>query len=83
MNSMANTPKKIHKVVVDRKTCIGAATCIVVAPDGFELDKENIALVKPNAENIDDETLLMAAQSCPTGAIFLYDENNVQIFPKK
>jgi ferredoxin len=83
MSNMTDTKKKIHKVVVDRKTCIGAATCIVVAPDGFELDKDNIALVKPNAEAIDDETLLMAAQSCPTGAIFLYDENNVQIFPKK
>ncbi|HLB52037.1 hypothetical protein A3F07_02935 [candidate division WWE3 bacterium RIFCSPHIGHO2_12_FULL_38_15] len=74
--------KKVHKIVVDRKTCIGAATCIVIAPDAFELDVENIAVVKANAENMDDDTLLMAAQSCPTGAIFLYDEEGNQIYPK-
>ncbi len=75
--------KKIHKIVVDRKACIGAATCIVVAPDAFELDNTNIAVTKSNAHLMDDDTLLMAAQSCPTSAIILYDENGNQIFPKK
>lgn len=75
--------KKIHKVVVDRAACIGAATCIVVAPTAFKLDGENIAVPQPGAEQLDDDTLLMAAQSCPTSAIILYDENGEQIFPKK
>ncbi len=74
--------KKIWKVVVKRDACIGAATCVVVSPDAFELDGENIAVVKPNAELRSDEELLMAAQSCPTAAIFLYDEEGNQIFPK-
>jgi ferredoxin len=74
--------QKIKKVVVDRKACIGAATCVVVAPDAFELDNENIAVVKTEAMNVDDETLLMAAQSCPTQAIILFDEEGNQIFPK-
>lgn len=74
--------RKIHKVMVDRKTCIGAATCIVIAPDAFEMDNENIAIVKADALNVDDDTLLMAAQSCPTGAIILYDEAGNQIFPQ-
>ncbi len=69
--------------MIDRKACIGAATCIVVAPQGFELDNENIAITKPGAEGLDDDTLLMAAQSCPTSAIILFDENGEQIFPKK
>ena len=82
-NTHTNTKKKkVHKIVVDRKACIGAATCIVIASDAFELDNENIAIIKANAENIDDDTLLMAAQSCPTGAVFLYDEEGNQIFPK-
>ncbi|RJR27109.1 ferredoxin [candidate division WWE3 bacterium] len=69
-------PKKktIHKVVVDRKLCIGAATCVVIAPRTFELDDEKIAIVLPKGENEDDDTLFMAAQSCPTQAILLYDE---------
>ena len=75
------TKRKIHKIIVDRKACIGAATCIIVAPDAFELDDENIAIVKSGALEIGDDMLLMAAQSCPTAAIILYDENGNQIFP--
>lgn len=73
--------KKIAKIVVDRKLCISAGTCIVVAPEAFELDGEGIAVVKEGAKDLDDDTLLMAAQSCPTQAIFLFDENGDQIFP--
>lgn len=73
--------KKIHRVVVDRKICIGAVTCAVVAPDAFYMDSENIAVVKENAHKLDDSHLLMAAQSCPVGAILLYDDNGRQIFP--
>ena len=73
--------KKVHKVVVDRSACIGAVTCVVVAPKAFEMDSENIAVVKPKAEDLDDDVLFMAAQSCPTAAILLYDKDGNQIFP--
>ena len=73
--------RKIYKVAIARKACIGAATCIIVAPDAFELDDENIAIVKPEALDLNDDMLLMAAQSCPTAAIILYGENGNQIFP--
>jgi ferredoxin len=75
--------KKIVKIVVDRKACIGAATCIVVSPAAFDLDSENIAVIKPGAEALSDQELLMAAQACPTQAIFLYDAQGNQVFPKK
>lgn len=78
---MVKSPKKISKIVVDRKLCIGAGTCVVVSPDGFEMDDDNIAVVKPGAEKLSFNELLMAAQSCPTQAIFLYDEEGNQIFP--
>ena len=76
------TEKKIHKIVVDRKACIGAATCVVVSPDAFDLDNENIAIIKPGAENLSDAQLLMGAQACPIAAISLFDEQGNQIFPK-
>jgi ferredoxin len=79
---MTEINKKIKKVVVDRVACIGAATCVVVTPDGFEMDKENIAVVKAGAENLSDDMLLLAAQSCPSGAIYLYDKVGNKIFPK-
>lgn len=72
--------KKIGKIFIDRDLCIGAASCIAVAPDVFDLDSENKAVVK-DKNAADDETLLLAAQSCPTKAIMLYDEEGNQIYP--
>ncbi len=77
---MALERKKVGKIFVDRDLCIGAASCIAVAPDTFELDRENKAIVKDKNAS-DDETLLLAAQSCPTKAIIVYDEEGNQIYP--
>lgn len=88
--------KKIGKLAIDRNLCIGAASCIAVAPSAFELDPENKAVLRrkqpPSSsgqtrredledEAIDDETLLLAAKSCPTQAIKVYDEEGKQIYP--
>ena len=77
------TKKKIHKIYVDRKACIGVATCVVIAPEAFDLDDEGIAIIKEGAEKLDDNKLLMAAQSCPVLAIHLFDEEGNRIFPQK
>lgn len=73
--------KKFSKIVVDRDACISAATCVVVSPDAFELDDDGIAVVKEGALKVDENTLLIAAQSCPTQAIILYDDDGNQVFP--
>ena len=76
----AKESSNIGKIVVDRDLCIGAASCVAVSPATFELDEENKAVaIGPNAT--DDETLKMAAQSCPTKAIFLFDKEGKQIYP--
>lgn len=75
------TDSKIGKIVVDRELCIGAATCIAVAPKTFKLNGENKAVVI-DANAADDEKLLMSAQSCPTKAILLFDKDGKQVFPK-
>jgi ferredoxin len=74
----------IAKIVVDRDLCIGAASCIAVAGAAFELDPENKAVVisGTGANAVDDETLIMAAQSCPTKAILLFDKSGAQVYPK-
>ncbi|MBI2052967.1 MAG: ferredoxin [Candidatus Ryanbacteria bacterium] len=76
---MADSPK-IARIYVDRELCIGAASCIAVAPGVFALDEENKAIVI-NDKGADYETILLAAQSCPTKAIILFDENGKQIYP--
>ena len=73
-------PLKIAKIVIDRDLCIGAATCVTIAPGTFQMDDENKAILVDLQGN-DAETVLMAAESCPTKAIFLYDEDDRQIYP--
>ncbi|MBU0667525.1 ferredoxin [Patescibacteria group bacterium] len=70
------------KIVVDRNLCIGAAPCVAIAGEVFELDTEGKAVVK-NPKGADDETILLAARACPVRAILLYDEQTgKQIFPE-
>jgi len=73
--------EKVKKIEVDRELCIGAASCVGIAPEAFELDTENIAILKSDWQGLSDETLIAAAESCPTKAIFLYDGSGQQIFP--
>ena len=78
---MNDIPKKISKIVIDRDLCIGAASCIVISPDVFELDEENKAVIKdPDADTV--KNIIAAAESCPTKAIFVYDEDGKQVYPK-
>jgi ferredoxin len=72
---------KISKIVVDRDLCIGAAPCVTIAPGVFRLDNENKACVI-DAHAADDDTILLAAQSCPVQAISLFDENGNRIYPE-
>lgn len=61
-----------YKVEVIRDKCISAGSCVAVAPAVFELDEEGIAKVISQDGN-DDQTKLLAAQSCPTAAIIVTD----------
>lgn len=66
---------------IDRNLCIGAATCVAVAPKAWALDDEAKAIILDTAEQETDETLIEAAKSCPVMAIFIADENGKQIYP--
>lgn len=74
--------REITKIEVDRELCIGAASCIAVAPEAFELDGENKAVVKAAWANLTDEQLLQAAKSCPVAAIILYGQDGQKVYPK-
>ncbi len=66
---------------IDRDLCIGAATCVAIAPKAWALDDEAKAIILDTVEEETDETLLEAAKGCPVLAIFITDENGKQIFP--
>ncbi len=70
-----------YRVEVIRDKCISAGSCVFIAPEVFELDEEQLARVISQDGN-DDETKLLAAQSCPTAAIIVIDtETNKQVWP--
>ena len=73
---------KIRRIVVDREACIGAQSCVVVAPGVFQMDDENLAYVT-DPDNTDEDIIMLAAQSCPVLAVHLYDENGKKLYPEE
>lgn len=73
------------KVKVDRDLCIGAASCVAVAPNTFDLDGEGKAVIKKKdgtktsdlvnySDIADTETnILNSAKSCPVNAIIIIE----------
>lgn len=84
------------RIKVDPDLCIGAASCVTISPGIFQLNDENKAVVldhstEPNGRTYErtievtgeeKENILLAAQSCPTLAIFIFDESGKQLFPE-
>jgi ferredoxin len=70
-----------YKVEVIRDKCISAASCVAIAPQVFDLDEEEIAIILSQNGN-DDETILLAAQSCPTMAVIVTNtQTGEQVWP--
>lgn len=66
---------------IDRNLCIGAATCVALAPKAWALDDEAKAIILDTASEESDQALLDAAKSCPVLAIFITDQNGKQLYP--
>ena len=81
------------KIRVDREKCIGAASCIALLPQIFKLDEENKAVIhrrdgQESSDWVDTieldaplEELIAAAESCPTLAIIIEDDDGNQVYP--
>ncbi len=83
---MSDDPKikrTIRKLTmrIDQDLCIGAATCVAIAPKAWALDDQAKAIILDTADQESDETLIEAAKGCPVMAIIITDENGKQIFP--
>ncbi len=74
-----NPERQVHKIVIDRDLCIGAANCMAIAPEAFQLDSENKAVISGTWDEATDEILRQAAAVCPTKAIMLYNKLRKEI----
>ena len=62
------------EIRVDRALCIGSGDCVDTAPDVFQLDEEDKAVVvDPDGAPVDD--VIAAAGNCPVSAIFVIGED--------
>ncbi len=61
-----------YKVEVDQDTCTGCELCVSEAADTFEMNDDGLAIVT-NPEGDDPETILAAAEACPSESIILHD----------
>ena len=63
------------KVKIIEEACIGCGACEAAVSDVFELNDNGIAYVKSDSINEENKDAVMdAANSCPTGAIEIEDE---------
>lgn len=83
------------RIVVDPDLCIGAASCVTIAPETFQMNVENKAEVLDHGTAPDGpayertievseeerDTIMLGAQSCPTLAITIFDEAGAQLYP--
>jgi ferredoxin len=73
--------KKGMTISIDRDLCIGAATCLAIAPEVFALDDDAKAIILEGIGEATDENVIDAARACPTTAITIRDETGKQIYP--
>jgi ferredoxin len=67
------------EITVDRALCIGSGDCVDTAPDVFQLDDEDKAVVvDPHGAPLD--LVLDAAANCPVTAIFVR-EDGADLYP--
>lgn len=80
-NTVTTKDGKKIKVKVDRSLCIGAATCVAIAPKMFSLDNKAKAIILDTSGEENYQVVLEAAKSCPVAAIIIEDEKGKQIYP--
>lgn len=68
-------------VTIDQDLCIGAASCVAVAPTVWQLNSNGKAEFV-DADSVSDDMQMQAAKSCPVNAIIIKDKNGNVVWPR-
>lgn len=81
MNDKKKIEQQIGKytVKVIQGKCIAAASCVAITPGVFKLNEANLAEIVESPKD-SEENIMLSAQSCPTGAIEIY-EGKERVWP--
>ena len=85
VRKMSGKTKGRYHITIEPSLCMAFGSCEILAPNVFEVDKNKIlnpkATVKSETGN-DFESILDAAETCPTKAIIIRDRyTGMQIYP--
>ncbi len=68
-----------YTVKLLQSKCIAAASCVAISPTFFKLNESNLVEIIEGGSD-EEDNLLLSAQSCPTGAIEVY-EGETRVWP--
>lgn len=66
---------------IDHELCSGFGDCVETAPDAFNLNDDNLAVLV-DLEETPLDALVQAAESCPVSAILIFGEDGSQLAPE-
>lgn len=69
------------KIQIDRTLCVGFGDCVTEAPQGFQMDGEDIVVFGEAPEAVERESLLRACETCPVDALTAWDDDGNQLVP--
>lgn len=81
MSDEVKLSRQVGKYTVKaiQSKCIAAASCVAISPSFFKLNEANLVeIIEGGSDEYDN--ILLAAQSCPTGAIEIY-EGEARVWP--
>jgi ferredoxin len=74
---LQRTERAMYRIVVDRQLCSGFGSCVDAAPKVFELDRSGVASLL--VSETDNAGVIEAAESCPMGAISIFDADSGEL----
>lgn len=69
------------RIQIDRGLCVGFGDCVSEAPEGFQLDADDIAVFGERPESAGREKLLRACETCPVDALTVWAADGKQLVP--
>jgi ferredoxin len=66
--------KKVVKVVIDKSTCIGCGTCVVLAGKAFGMGNDGYSQLLDTWQEEEPQKIINTAKACPVGAVSVFDE---------
>ena len=66
------------RIEIQSDDCMSSGKCVADYPNAFMFDEEELASLIPN-EPLTDQEMVKIARTCPSRAILVFEENNIQI----